>query len=446
MIGIMTINKGEKMSLIKKYFIILFTTLALFFFRPDNYLLAKNLDDAAFYKELSKAFIITIEPYELRGDIYNHQKKLHYYEDEQPVKLKISISGNSKKELNFGFDDWYNYIKLFVKPTKYLFYYDETEKKIELEGYSSDKELIEEDSRDVSYKVIKSEDLKDERLGPDEKKFAVLEIWDKKEKPFKENYRYSFCVKLELKKDIDIQSLNDILGESASCKDIYIIKPRTPKEKMGWLRRKADNAEKSGDYSLALEYHYKILEIYEKNKIESKLPAFWENNLFRNISIICEKNKDYENARKYAIKVLNPIEERLSKEQESLKYLYTNRPPKKYKDEIKRYERIISLLEEEHMNKEKILEALYSGSPSERNLKDFNEVFERMEKDPAEKDKAIKSFKFTIETYERDMKKGHEEMPIYERKKEKIKSLEKMKENLLKKIKEYDELIKKQGK
>jgi hypothetical protein len=226
----------------------------------------------------SKLVGINFGTYELPNRYYVASD--YFYYDEQPLKFKVQIVCNQYKSVNIGRDDWYNLLEFFVsaKPSSFVYDdYNENSNKI------IDKtEPIKEGERKINYKVIKGEDLINATINPGEEKYAIIEVYDKDNKPLVAGYEYSISI-----------SSRDELPSIGATRTYTILEPRSTNLKKDWLRRKGDEAVKEKNYLLALKYYNDVLKLeFEKGRKDIN-----KYRILHTLSTVYEKNKDYQKAK-----------------------------------------------------------------------------------------------------------------------------------------------------
>jgi hypothetical protein len=225
--------------------------------------------------------------------IYEHVED-YYFEDEQPIRLEVILSGNGLKEVDLDRNDWYNMLEFSVMPKKM--------------GYLTNKEIAEkkkEEIRKINSKVISGEDLTDGKVGIKDRKSAIIEIMDQGDKLFKVDYIYSINAK--------------ILYEPSrgSTLNIHIVMPKDNQTRLkkDWLNRKAKAAEKKGDYKAAIEHYKGILNLGHYSYYDTY------ERLFK-LSELYEKVKDYYNAKKSIEDALNIVNKDVDRKEESRRKKY----------------------------------------------------------------------------------------------------------------------------
>jgi hypothetical protein len=236
------------------------------------------------YKDKAR---ITYEYYEYYKGLSSDTPGLTYYEDEQPIKLKITLKGNAEKAVKIGRDDWYNLLKLTVRKG------DCYEKGYYLSGFKRGDEL------EAEFIIIEAEDIDGGMIKPGEEKYAIISFLDENEKRFKGNYCYIF------RYDISHENLSRIGTDTTSGSAIIlVINPVTDKQKRDWYWRKAERAEEAENYELAIENYEEVMKLSHKvrtikgRKVETsrglKKELFFK---FFKLANLYEKTKDYKNAK-----------------------------------------------------------------------------------------------------------------------------------------------------
>jgi hypothetical protein len=263
---------------------------------------------------------IKYEIYDFRGGL-TYLYDFIFYEDEQPVKLKVTLIGNPEKTVKIGRDDWYNLIELTI---------------IKGDCYE-DGEVIgmykQEEKRKGKYKILKAEDLTDGEITPKEEKYAIISILDENNKYFKGNYCYAFR---------DILSHESIRRIPRSYIHFRIEKPVTDKQKRDWFWRKGERAEEAENYKSAIENYEEVLKLSHNvrtiggRKVETS--GWTKKQTFFKLADLYEKVKDYKNARVNLENALEYYKKGMlkDKEIERLQKMYEEAPTEHRKKVLKR--------------------------------------------------------------------------------------------------------------
>lgn len=238
--------------------------------------------------------------------------KAHYYEEELPINLLITIGNYNEndlwkpkeiKDIEFGKNDWYKILKITFRPVEeYKEEENEKRKLIRLNGIAED----------MKYKIINYENLLDGNLKPGEHKSLLIELVD-----IKVNYTYDVCAILMNKKD---------------CERITVRKAVMPLQKRDLLWKNAIKAENEENYTLALDYYLKALNIEIIIDKETEKRFFYSEHmelqnkqlLLSNIYSVYWKNKDYINSKKYLLEVIKYFEKEERWQNDQYKYILEN--------------------------------------------------------------------------------------------------------------------------
>jgi len=152
-----------------------------------------------------------------------------------------------------------------------------------------------------------------------------------------------------------------------------------------------------------------------------------------------ENNKEYEKAKNLLRETLPTVVKSLKRKREELDRFIKRDNFKMLRDAIKRSKKILKLLEEEHLDRNKILEA-FQESPESSSGKNMLKKIELAEKDPLEKSKLISKMEEMIIFFNGEIERGIEVLPKYEDLEVNIKYLEKLIVTIENKIEELEEL------
>lgn len=255
-------------------------------------------------------FSLILEVFEAPNDYYKDvsKKEIYFYEDEQPIEFKITLKSLKDKMLTIWSNDWYKNLVFNAKPYRHLYSYDKDGNMVKEKGYSKENEFIEEEKkRGISLEVFGGEDLKGNKLKPNEEKFALLSILDKEKMHFVAGYYYMFEIGYEYAPGISY-----IAWES---KDSYdIIKPVTPDQIKDWTIRKGDREVKEKKYKKAIKHYLEVLE-KETEKLNIR------KILLSKLAGTYELDKDYPNAKKHFTELLKHIESEIKAEKDDKELL-----------------------------------------------------------------------------------------------------------------------------
>ena len=373
-----------------------------------------------------------------KGDNYIVNNASIYFYEDQPITFDIYIKNESSKVITgLGRSDWYNSIADFSYTQLQIV----------------DGRVVTVKEKTAIHKIIKTEDLIDGKLGPGERKSIFVEILDENGMPFETGYYYSFYIKI---------SFDNFF---ISCKtDSYLIEKITANkehEKM-WNTVQAHNAFKDDDYEKAILHYKKLMDLEESGSFGEQFAREWLFNAY-------ERAEKYTEAKELALLALKFTDVRLEKRiamgqmqakekgvkfdrekflEEDKKFYSSTRGDNPYFQKVK-FSNKIKVYEKKALLKSYENEKNYAKA-KELLMQELNNINEGIEKGVAQAQKQAEEngVKFNREEFIKresnliDSLDNFQQLNDLRPNKEVMISPYKRKDQILEKIKEYDELMK----